>query len=161
MYTLLCLKWITNKDLLNSTGNSLLSVMGPAGREGSLGENGYMYMYGWVPSLSTWDYHKTVNWLYPNTKLEVTKIKPKQIVSFKKIFIYWILWDSRLRKYLENDSVFKNLSHIFPRNALVESNTSILVTECGSLKKWKRTLNLLLMILAAEQGGGKGGGREN
>ena len=22
MYTLLCLKWITNKDLLNSTGNS-------------------------------------------------------------------------------------------------------------------------------------------
>ena len=46
MDTLLCLKWITNKELLYSTGNSLLSVMGPAGGEGSLGENGYMYMYG-------------------------------------------------------------------------------------------------------------------
>ena len=94
-----------------------------------------------------------------NKKLQ---IKPNENKCFfKKIFIYWILWDSRLRKYLENDSIFKNLSHIFPRNALVESSTSILVTKCGSLKKWKRTLNLLLMILAAEQGGGKGGGREN
>ena len=34
----------------------------------SLGENVYMDMYGWVPSLFTWNYHKIVNWLYPNTK---------------------------------------------------------------------------------------------
>ena len=46
MYTLLCLKWITNKDLLYSTGNSLLSVMQQPGWEGSLGENEYTYMYG-------------------------------------------------------------------------------------------------------------------
>ena len=35
---------------------------------GSLGENGYMNIYGQVPLLSTWDYHNIVNWLYPNTK---------------------------------------------------------------------------------------------
>ena len=38
------------------------------GWEGSLGENGYMYMYGWVPSLSTWNYDNIVTRLYPNTK---------------------------------------------------------------------------------------------
>ena len=38
------------------------------GWEGSLGENGYMCMYGWVPSLSTWNYDNIVNRLYPNTK---------------------------------------------------------------------------------------------
>ena len=28
-------------------------------REAHCGENGYMYMYGWVRSLFTWDYHNT------------------------------------------------------------------------------------------------------
>ena len=28
---------------------------------GELGENGYMYMYGWVPSLFIWNYHNIVN----------------------------------------------------------------------------------------------------
>ena len=36
--TLLYIKWITNKDLLNVTWQP--------GWEGSLGENGYMYMDG-------------------------------------------------------------------------------------------------------------------
>ena len=45
MYTLLYLKWITNKALLYSTGNSA-QLMWQPGWEGSLGENGYMYMYG-------------------------------------------------------------------------------------------------------------------
>ena len=44
MYTLLYLKWITNKDLLYITGNS--NVIGQPGSEGKLGKNGYMYMYG-------------------------------------------------------------------------------------------------------------------
>ena len=35
------------------THGSLLSVMWQFEWEGSLGKNGYMYMYGWVPSLST------------------------------------------------------------------------------------------------------------
>ena len=43
IYTLL-LKWITTKDLLCITWN-LLSVMWQPGWEGSLGKNGYMYMY--------------------------------------------------------------------------------------------------------------------
>ena len=45
MYTLLHFKWITTKDLLNSTENSA-DVMWQPGWEGSLGENGYMYMHG-------------------------------------------------------------------------------------------------------------------
>ena len=44
-YTLLCLKWITNKDLCIAQG-TLLNIMWQPGWEGSLGENEYMYMYG-------------------------------------------------------------------------------------------------------------------
>ena len=44
-YTLLLLKWITIKDLHVPQG-TLLNVLGQPGWEGSLGENGYMYMYG-------------------------------------------------------------------------------------------------------------------
>ena len=44
-YTLLHLKWITNKDLLYAQG-TLLNVMWQPGWKGSLGENGYKYMYG-------------------------------------------------------------------------------------------------------------------
>ena len=40
MYTLLYLKWTTN------TQGTLLHVMWQPGWEGSLGENGYTYMYG-------------------------------------------------------------------------------------------------------------------
>ena len=45
MHILLYLKWITNKYLLYSTWNSL-KVMWQPGWEGSLGENGCMYMDG-------------------------------------------------------------------------------------------------------------------
>ena len=45
MYTLLYLKWITNKGLLYSTWNSAQCYV-PACMEGDLGENGYMYMCG-------------------------------------------------------------------------------------------------------------------
>ena len=44
MYTLLYLKWITNKDLLYSTGNSAQCYVA-AWLEGSLEENEYMYIY--------------------------------------------------------------------------------------------------------------------
>jgi len=43
--TLLCLTWRTSKDLLDSTG-TLLNVTWQPGWEGSLGENGYVFMYG-------------------------------------------------------------------------------------------------------------------
>ena len=39
--------------------------------EGSLGEKGYMYMYGWVPLLCTWNYHNVVKWLYSNIKEKI------------------------------------------------------------------------------------------
>ena len=41
---MLYLKWIMNKDLLYNTW-ILLSVIWQPGWEGSLGENGYMYIY--------------------------------------------------------------------------------------------------------------------
>ena len=62
VYTLRYLKRVTNKDPLYGTG-TLLKVMRQLGWEGSLGENGYMCMYDWVPSLFTWNYHNVVNWL--------------------------------------------------------------------------------------------------
>ena len=55
MCTLLYLKRITNKD--HCTQGSLLNVIWQSGCERSLAENGYMYMYGWIPSLSTWNCH--------------------------------------------------------------------------------------------------------
>ena len=42
--TLLYLRWITNSDLLCSTGSS--AHMWQPGWEGSLGESGYIYVYG-------------------------------------------------------------------------------------------------------------------
>ena len=39
--------------------------------EGSLEENGYMYMYCCIPLLFTWNDHNIVHWQYPNTKLKV------------------------------------------------------------------------------------------
>ena len=45
----LYLKWITNQDLLCSSG-TLLKVMWQAGWEGNLRENGYMDMYHLKPS---------------------------------------------------------------------------------------------------------------
>ena len=47
---------------------SLLNVMWQPGWEKAVGENGYMYMYGWVPLLSTWKYRNIVNGLYSNIK---------------------------------------------------------------------------------------------
>ena len=52
MDTRLHLTWRTSKDLLSSPGNSAPCHVA-AWMEGSLGENGYMYMYGCVPSLFT------------------------------------------------------------------------------------------------------------
>ena len=43
--TLVYIRWITNKDLLYSTGNSAQCYL-EAWMRRNLGENGYMYMYG-------------------------------------------------------------------------------------------------------------------
>ena len=62
MYTLLYIKWITNKGLLYSTGNSAQCYVA-VWWEGSLGEKGYMYVYVWLLMLSTWNNHNIVNHL--------------------------------------------------------------------------------------------------
>ena len=73
MYTLLYLKQITNKALLYSTGNSVPCHV-TDGWEGSLGENGSMYMCGWVPSVFTWNYHTL---LAGYTPIQSKKLKKK------------------------------------------------------------------------------------
>ena len=45
MYTLLYLKWITNKDLLYNTWNSAQCYV-PGWMGAGFWEDGYMYMYG-------------------------------------------------------------------------------------------------------------------
>ena len=64
---LLYLKWIPKRTYCMAQG-TLLNVTWQPGWEGSLLENGYMYMYSRVPSLFTWNYYKIVNWLNPSTK---------------------------------------------------------------------------------------------
>ena len=66
VHTPLYLKWITSKDLLFSVG-ILINVTWQPGWEGHFGENGYVHMCGWVPLLSTRNYHNSVNQLYSNT----------------------------------------------------------------------------------------------
>ena len=69
MCTLLYLKWITNKDLLYSTGNSaecyVVAWMG--------GEFGGEWIHVFVfvckaPCCLPENYHNTANWLYSNIK---------------------------------------------------------------------------------------------
>ena len=63
--------------LQKTAQGTLLNVTWQPGWEGSLGENGYMYIYGWVPLLSTWNYHNFVNWLYPQYKIKSLKFERK------------------------------------------------------------------------------------
>ena len=56
MYTLLYLKWITNKDPLHNTGNSAQCFVA-VWMGGEFGGEWVHYMYAWVPFLSTWNYH--------------------------------------------------------------------------------------------------------
>ena len=50
--TVLYLKWTTSEDLLYNRGNFAQCYVA-AWMRGEFGENGYMYMYGCVPSLFT------------------------------------------------------------------------------------------------------------
>ena len=66
MYTLPYLKWVSNKFLLYSTGNSQCYVAAWMGGMNTwIGENEYMYVCGWVPLLfwDTWNYLNIVNQL--------------------------------------------------------------------------------------------------
>ena len=62
MYTLLYLKWMTNKDLQYSRGNCAQCYVA-VWMEGVLGEHGYVYTYGWVPLLVTWNDNNIISQL--------------------------------------------------------------------------------------------------
>ena len=59
----------TSIKIVHSTENSTQCYVA-AREERSWGENGCLYMHGWVSSLFIWNYHNMVNWLYPNIKLK-------------------------------------------------------------------------------------------
>ena len=81
---------------------TLLNVVWQPGWEGSLGENGYTCMYGWVPLLFTCNYHNIVNQLYPiQKKKELKKIKEHLVYSkntknYKNISICCLCCTSKL-----------------------------------------------------------------
>ena len=54
-----CLKSVTNKDLLYSTGNSAQHCVA-VWMGGEFGREWIMYMYDWVPSPFTCNYHNIV-----------------------------------------------------------------------------------------------------
>ena len=64
MYTLLYLKWITNKDLLSSTGNSAQCDVA-AWVGGESGEDGYTYMWqpGWEGVWGRWIHVYVAAWV--------------------------------------------------------------------------------------------------
>ena len=70
MYTPLYLKWVTNQVLLYIAQGTLFNVIWWPGWKLSLGENGYLYMYGCPPET-----HNIVNWVYSKIKLKVLKIR--------------------------------------------------------------------------------------
>ena len=83
MYRLHCYisnRWPTRTYCI--AHGTLFSVMWQPGWEGSLRETGYIFMYGWVPSLFTWNYHNTVNWLYPNKNKKLKKKDVWRTFSF-------------------------------------------------------------------------------
>ena len=67
MYTLLYLKWVTNKNLLYSAGNSAQCYVAASIGGDFRGE--WIYLYVWLSSLvSTWNCHNFGNWLYSSAK---------------------------------------------------------------------------------------------
>ena len=101
MYTRLYLTWRTSKDLLANTQGSLLNVMWQPGWEGSLGEKGYVHMYGWILHLYTTIQHELKN------KENLTKINQYTIGTsspskFSRLFlkIVPLSLQARLSKWL-------------------------------------------------------------
>ena len=63
--------WRTARGVPAWTGEDFRGdthVVCQPGWERSFGENRYMYKYGWVSPLFTWNHHNIINQLYPNIK---------------------------------------------------------------------------------------------
>ena len=94
MYTLLYLKWITNKVLLYRTGNSAQHYSA-AWMGGEFGGE-WIHVYACLsPSAVTWNYYNTVNQLYSKEKKNVKK---KNIgLQKKQKNISFSLWSTMLK----------------------------------------------------------------
>ena len=86
-----------------------------ADRKGVWGENGYVYMYGSVPLLFSWNYHNIVNWLYPKYKIKNVECKNLWNAS---ILGHICVWNVKQKMYMIQNNVQKFISvvkckHIF------------------------------------------------
>ena len=79
------IKWITNKDLLFSTWNSVQCYKAAWMGGESGGEWVCVHTYGWVPLLFSWNYHNAVNRLYPKIKWKVKKKKSESTINNQSI----------------------------------------------------------------------------
>ena len=86
--------------------------------KGVWGENGYMYMYDWVPLLSTWNYHNIVKQLYPNQNWSL-KCEHTLFISFcepheqyEKAKFFWTLV---LEKTLQSPLDCKEIKPVHPK----------------------------------------------
>ena len=82
------------------------------GWEQSLGESGYMYMYGWVPSLFTWNYHNIVNWLFAvvQSLSHVRLFAIPWTAAHQASLSFTISWS--LLKFMSIESVMPSNHHI-------------------------------------------------
>ena len=79
MYTLLYLKWITNKALLYITRDLCSVSCGILDWRGV----GREWIHGWVTLLSTWNNHNVANRPYSNIKLKVKKMPLSDLVKWR------------------------------------------------------------------------------
>ena len=78
--------------------------------DGCLGENGYMYMYGWVTLLSTWNCHNIVNQLHSNRKLKKKFLRYSQL-KFSQLYFKGFVLATFFQFYLKTSEVIL-LGHI-------------------------------------------------
>ena len=67
-----------------------------------LGENGYMYMHDWVPSLPTQNHHNSVNQIHSNTQQRVqrkTNTFPQTCKAVEKSLEYKIICEKNFVDY--------------------------------------------------------------
>ena len=113
MYTLLYLKWITNKDLLYSTWNSAQGYVPTWMGEQGLGEE-WVHVYVWLsPSAVHPNYHHIVNELYPkiNKRLRFGGKKKYRWYQAARIG-YFIKSYNMVKLIIIYDKVYRENDHL-------------------------------------------------
>jgi len=99
-YTLLYLKWITNKDLLYSTRNSVQCCVAAWTEVGSLGENGYMRLNPFTVHLKLSQHCKSSVAQYKEGFFLFfffkSNVMGNQMPGFQKVLVNWSLMISAL-----------------------------------------------------------------